>query len=144
MDVGCGWGLRGIFCAKKLGADVFSVDSDPEVFPFLDLHNEINKVKITKMKRGLGGLTLEGLQGFDVMVGADLCFWDNLAPVLKRLINRARKASVRMVLTADPGRQPFYDLCEYFLKTEGGENLGWKIKSPRKMEGRILKIGSLA
>jgi 2-polyprenyl-3-methyl-5-hydroxy-6-metoxy-1,4-benzoquinol methylase len=31
MDVGCGWGLLGIFCAKKLGALVTSVDNDPEV-----------------------------------------------------------------------------------------------------------------
>jgi predicted nicotinamide N-methyase len=144
MDVGCGWGLLGIFCAKRLGAAVTSVDSDPEVFPFLDLHAEINKVKITTMNRGLGGLTVEDLRSFDVLVAADICFWDNLAPVLKRLINRALKADVRMVLIADPGRQPFYDLGEYFSKTKGSETLEWTVKIPRKMEGRILKIGSFS
>lgn len=143
MDVGCGWGLLGIYCAKKLGAQVTSVDSDPEVFPFLDLHARINKVKVTAMKRGLGGLTAGDLRGFDVLVGADICFWDDLTPVLKRMINRVLRAGVRMVLIADPGRQPFYDLGEYFSKTNGAEMLEWSIKSPRKMEGRILKIGSI-
>ena len=66
---------------KKLGADVTSVDSDPEVFPFLDLQVEINNVKITTMKRGLGRLTAQDLRGFDVLVGAEICFWDNLTPV---------------------------------------------------------------
>jgi len=143
MDVGCGWGLLGIYCAKKLGASVTSVDSDPEVFPFLDLHAEINKVQLTTMKRGLGGLTAGDLQGFDVLVGADVCFWDNLALTLKRLINRALKAGVRMVLIADPGRPPFYDLGDYYSKANGAEILDWRIKSPRKMEGRILKIVSI-
>jgi predicted nicotinamide N-methyase len=140
MDVGCGWGLLGIYCAKNLGAEVTSVDSDPEIFPYLDLHAEIHKEKITRMKRGLGGLTVEDLRGFDVLVQADICFWDNLAPVLKKLINRALKAGVRMVLIADPGRQPFYDLAKYFSKGNGVENLGLRISSPRRMEGRILKI----
>jgi predicted nicotinamide N-methyase len=129
---------------KKIWADVTSVDSDMEVLPFLDLHAEINKVKITTMKRGLGGLTVGDLQGFDVLVGADVCFWDDLTPVLKRLINRALKAGVRMVLIADPGRQPFCDLAEYYSKGNGAEILEWRIRGPRKMEGRILKIGSLS
>jgi predicted nicotinamide N-methyase len=144
MDIGCGWGLLGIYCAKKLGAEVTSVDSDPAVFPFLDLHAEINKVKITTMKRGLGGLTAQDLRGFDILVGADICFWDDLMLPLKRMINRALRAGVRMVLIADPGRQPFYDLGEYFSKTNGAEIMKWKISSPRKMEGRILKIGSIS
>jgi predicted nicotinamide N-methyase len=144
IDAGCGWGLLGIYCAKKLGAAVTSVDSDAEVFPYLDLHAKINKVKITPMKRGLGGLTVGDLRGFDVLVGADICFWDNLALTLKRLINRALRAGVRMVLVADPGREPFYDLGEYFSRTKGAEILEWKTRRPRKMEGRILKIGSLS
>jgi predicted nicotinamide N-methyase len=144
MDVGCGWGLLGIFCAKKLGADVTSVDSDPEVFPFLGLHAEINKVEITKMKRGLGGLTVGDLRGFDVLVGADICFWDDLELTLKKLINRALRAGVRMVLIADPGRPPFYDLGEYYSKGNGTEILDCRISSPRRTEGKILKIGSIS
>jgi predicted nicotinamide N-methyase len=144
MDAGCGWGLLGIYCAKQLGALVTSVDSDPEVFPYLQLQAAINRAKITTMKRGLGGLANGDLRGFDVLVGADICFWDNLALALKRLINRALRAGFRMVLIVDPGRQQFYDLGEYFSKTKGSEILEWRIKRPRKMEGKILKIGSLS
>jgi predicted nicotinamide N-methyase len=96
------------------------------------------------MKRGLGGLTAQDLRGFDVLVGADICFWDNLALALKRLINRALKAGVQMVLIADPGRQPFNDLGDYYSKTKGAEILDWKIRRPRNTEGRILKIGSIS
>jgi hypothetical protein len=60
------------------------------------------------------------------------------------MINRALRAGVRMALIADPGRQPFYDLGVYFSKTRGAEILEWRIRSPKKMEGRILKIGSLS
>lgn len=144
MDAGCGWGLLGIYCAKELGAVVTSVDSDPEVFPYLKLHAAVNKVDVTTMRRPLGGLTREELCGLDILVGADICFWDDLAYALKRLINRALKAGVRMVLIADPGRPPFYELGEYFSRTRKSEILDWTIRRPRKKEGRILKIGALS
>ena len=44
MEVGCGWGLGGIYCAKKYGAAVTGVDKDPQVFPYLLLHAEINSI----------------------------------------------------------------------------------------------------
>ena len=53
MEVGCGWGLAGIYCAKNHGARVTGVDIDPDVFLFLDLHAEINGVRIKTLKRKL-------------------------------------------------------------------------------------------
>ena len=44
IDVGCGWGLAGIWCAKKLGSEVTSVDADPNVFPYLAAAASINGV----------------------------------------------------------------------------------------------------
>lgn len=43
-EVGCGWGLAGIFCARAFGARVVAVDADPEVFPYLQLHASVNHV----------------------------------------------------------------------------------------------------
>lgn len=143
MDVGCGWGLAGIYCVKKHNALVTAVDADPEIFPFLRLHAEVNKVEIATMKRAFGGLTCEDLKGFDVLIGADICFWDNLIYSLKRLINQALRAGVRMVLIADPGRSTFYELAEYFVESQGGEILSRTVQRPRRIQGRILKIGSL-
>ena len=143
LDMGCGWGLAGIYCAKKHNAVVTGLDIDPDVFPYLLLHSEINKVKIATMKRGFGGLTGNDLKNFDVLIGADICFWDKLARSLKRLINRAFKTGSRMVLIADPGRPTFNELAEYFAEKRGAEILDWTVQRPRRIQGRILKVGSL-
>jgi len=141
MEVGCGWGLVGIYCAKRYGALVTAVDIDPEVFPFLRLHADINGVKIATMRKGFGGLTVEDLTNIDVLMGADVCFWDSIVYSLKRLVNRALRAGVKMVLIADPGRSPFDELGNYFVSRQLGETLDWTVQRPRRIQGRILKIG---
>ena len=143
MEVGCGWGLAGIYCAKRHNALVTAVDSDKEVFPYLQLHAAINKVEIKTMKRGLGGLKVQDLRGFDVLIGADICFWDELALSLKRLISRALRAGVRMILIADPGRSPFFKVGEHFVRSQESKLLDWSTKRPRPIKGRILKITQL-
>lgn len=143
MEVGCGWGLAGIYCAKKHGAVVTAVDIDPEVFPYLCLHADINNVKISTMKKGFGGLTAEHLKNIDVLIGADICFWDKMVYSLKRLVNRALRTGVRAVLIADPGRPTFDALAAYFVKKRKAELLEWTTQRPRRIQGRILKIGFL-
>ena len=142
MEIGCGWGLLGIYCAKKYGARVISVDVDPEVFPFLRLHAEVNEVQISTMKKGFDGLRTTHLQQVDALVGADICFWDTLVRPLKNLILRALRAGVKQVLISDPGRSPFEEVGEYFVNKRGGEILDWTSQRPRRSEGRILKIGN--
>ena len=143
LDMGCGWGLAGIYCAKKHNAVVTGIDIDPEVFPYLRLHSEINKVKIATMKRGFGGLTGSDLKNFDVLIGADICFWDKLVRSLKTLINRALKTGPRMILIADPGRPPLDELAKYVAEKRDAETLDWTVQRPRHIQGRILKVGSL-
>jgi predicted nicotinamide N-methyase len=140
MEVGCGWGLAGIYCAKRHNAVVTALDSDKEVFPYLQLHAAINKVEIKTMKRGLGGLQVQELRGFDVLIGADICFWDEMALSLKRLIARALRAGVRTILIADPGRPPFFKVGEHFARSQETKRLDWSTKRPRPINGRILKI----
>ncbi len=107
MELGCGWGLAGIYCAKKHDASVTGVDIDPEVFPFLNLHADINGVKINTLKRSFSGLASQDLKGLDVMIGADICFWEKQIEQLKRLIVRALRQGVGLVLISDPGRPTF-------------------------------------
>ncbi len=142
MEVGCGWGLAGIYCAKKHDATVTGVDIDAEVFPYLHLHAEINKVEISVMNKGFDGLTGRLLKDVDVLIGADICFWDNMTDPLKRLVLRALRAGVGLVVIADPGRPPFHKLCEYFLEKRGAKTLDWATRRPRHIRGRLLKIGS--
>ena len=143
MEIGCGWGLLGIYCAKKYGARVISVDLDPEVFPFLRLHAKVNEVEISTMKKGFDGLRTKHLQQVDLLIGADICFWDTMVRPLKNLILRALRAGVQQVLISDPGRSPFEEIGEYFVNKRGGEILDWTSQRPRRSEGRILKIGSI-
>jgi predicted nicotinamide N-methyase len=140
MDVGCGWGLAGIYCAKKHGAVVTGVDIDPEVFPFLRLHAEINGVRINTMRRSFQGLTKNHLRNVDVLLGADICFWDSMVDPLKKLIRRALRSGVEMVLIADPGRSTFDKLGEYFCDEMKGEILDWEVRRPRRIEGQILRV----
>lgn len=112
LDIGCGWGPLSIFAAKQLGCDVTAVDADEDVFPYLQLHAEINDVEITQEQARFEKLTEARLGTFEHVVGADICFWDELTPVLYNLIRRALRAGVKQIIIADPGRSPFYDLAE--------------------------------
>ncbi|MGD8982523.1 MAG: methyltransferase domain-containing protein [Desulfobacteraceae bacterium] len=140
MDVGCGWGLAGIYCAKRHGAVVTGVDIDTEVFPFLRLHAEINGVRITTMRKSFQGLTENHLQNVDVLLGADICFWDSMIDPLKKLIRRALRAGVDTVLIADPGRTTFDRLGEHLCEELKGEILDWEVRRPRRIEGQILRV----
>lgn len=138
--MGCGWGLAGIYCAKKHGALVTWVDIDPEVLPFLRLHGEINGVETRFMRRSFNGIYEKHLAGFDVLIGADICFWDDMVLPLKRLILRARRAGVGLVLIADPGRSPFEELGKYFMAQGTGKVMHCSTQRPRKIQGRLLEI----
>ena len=142
MEVGCGWGLAGIYCAKKHGAIVTGVDIDAEVFAFLRLQADINKVEVGTMKKTFVSVTEMQLRDVDVVIGSDVCFWDTMVEPLKRFIRRALRAGVRLVLIADPGRPPFEKMGEYFVKTSRGETFNWTARRPRRIQGRLLKIGS--
>jgi predicted nicotinamide N-methyase len=142
MEVGCGWGLLGIYCAKKHGAAVTGVDIDPDVFPYLRLHSEINNVEITTLRKGFNGLTGRLLTNVDELIGADICFWEKMVDPLRRLIRRSLRAGVQRVLIADPGRSPFEDLGEYFVERGRGQILDWSIRHPRNIQGRILEIAN--
>jgi hypothetical protein len=92
------------------------------------------------MKRGFDQLRCRDLAGTDVLLGADICFWDNMVDPLRRLINRAKRAGVKLVLIADPVRSPFEELCEYFIGKRGGALLHCSVQRPREILGQILKI----
>jgi len=140
MDVGCGWGLAGIYCAKKHGAVVTSVDADPAVFPYLRLHAEINGVRVTPVKKSFQEVTGKELKNVDVLLGADICFWDSMTDPLKKLIRRALHTGVETVLIADPGRPPFHALGEVCCKEMQAEVLDWQVRRPRRIQGQILKV----
>jgi len=140
LEIGCGWGLTGIFCAKKFDAAVTAVDIDPDIYPYLELHARINKVNVEFLNKGFDKISSRRLRDIDMIIGSDICFWDNLIDPLRRLIQRARRASVGRVLIADPGRPTFDNLVDSLVPKRGLEVLDCEIKKPRRMSGKILQI----
>ena len=140
LEVGCGWGLLSVYCAKKHKVVVTGADIDRNVLPYGMFHAEINNVNVSFIQKGFEHLRKKDLENYDIILGADICFWDHMTDLLKNLILRAKRAGVRQVFISDPIRSPFESLCEYFNEERGGELIDWIAPEPREILGQILKI----
>lgn len=140
VDVGCGWGIGGIWCARRYGSQVTSVDADPNVFPYLDVVADLNGVQTQHQVRRFEQLSTRQLAQHDLMIGADICFWDELVKPVYNLVNRAIKAGVGQVILADPERPTFVDMAERVIDRHGGELLDWTTRGPTSDSGVLLVI----
>lgn len=140
IDVGCGWGASGIWCAKKLGADVTSMDADPAVFPFLEVAAKLNGVSTTPLVKRFEKLTTRRLSQFDMLIATDICFWDELVDPVYKMVNRAVQAGVKHILIADPERPTFHEMAERCVKKHCAELIEWETHSPIKARGAIMII----
>jgi predicted nicotinamide N-methyase len=140
IDVGCGWGLAGIWCAKTLGAEVTSVDADPNVFPYLQAAASINDVSTGHLVSRFEKLTTKKLAEYDMLIAADICFWDELVDPVANMVNRAVKAGVKQILIADPERSPFFEVADRCMRRHCAEVVEWETKSPLSAQGAILVI----
>ena len=142
MHIGCGWGPLAISAAKRLGCRVTAVDADADVFPYLALHAAINKVEVETLRCRFERLTKQRLNGVDVITGADICFWDELTPVLFNLIRRALGQGVKRVIIADPGRSPFYELAERCEARFNARVVERRTQTPRSLSADLLIVES--
>ncbi len=140
MEVGCGWGLASIFCAKEFGARITGTDADDNVFPYLDLHAAANSVKMERYTAKFQDLTVTELSEFDLILGADICFWNKLVKPLWKLVNNAMDAGVKQVIIADPGREPFEAVAKKSLKKFNAERLEREIADPVKAYGFLCVV----
>lgn len=141
VEVGCGWGLLGIYCAKNFDARATGVDSDRNVLPFMELHAAINNVKVQSKCGTFESLTVDYLSNVDIILGSDICFWDEMTRSLYNLMRRASKAGVKRTIIADPCRPPFNDLvikCKE--KFEGTESVEKWLARPVHASGEILIV----
>ena len=140
LDIGCGWGLTGLFLAKEYGAQVTGIDIDASVAPFLGLQASINDCQIDFQARGFESLSAEELTAFSTIVGTDICFWDELTEPLFELIGLALESGVERIIIADPGRPPFWDLVDLCMQNFAAEVVTRRIYQPWKTEKFILSI----
>lgn len=137
MDIGCGWGLLGIFCAKHFASNALLVDADSNVFPYVNRHEQLNDVRVNTICANFNEISAAHLTNQDVIVGSDICFWPQLATQLRLLIGNAVKAEVKQIVLADPGRETFLHLAE-FCKHHYGATL-----HKRTVAGRTTSKGYL-
>lgn len=139
LEVGCGWAIAAIYCAKKWQCKVAGLDIDKSVFPFAQLHAEINGVKLEEYAKSYQKASAKFLTDFDVMLGGDICFWDELSKPLYNLTRRAVDNGVRVVL-ADPGRPPFMKVAEKACAKLGGELFPHVVGKPYNTSAWVLEV----
>ena len=140
LDVGCGWGLTSIFLAKEYAANVTGLDIDSGVEPFLQLQAHVNQCHINFECGGFEGLTAKELSAFDLIVAADICFWDEMVDPLLEFFKKALESGVQRIVIADPGRPPFWSLCDRSVDSFNAEIVTRRIYEPWRTEKFILVI----
>ncbi len=138
LEVGCGWGLSGIFCAKTLAAKVTSLDADKSVFPYLQLHAQINGVKVETWCNRYEKIRKLDLAEFDLVIAADVCFWDAMVDPLFKLVRRAQQVGTVRVVMADPGRPTFREMAQRCVDKFDAEYENWHLAAPYNTSGLIL------
>jgi Predicted methyltransferase len=140
MDIGCGWGLLGIYCAKHFASDIVSVDADSGVFPYVRTHETLNDVSVRTEQATFGELKHADFVEQDVIVGADICFWPSMVKELKALISRAMMAGVKKIILADPGRTTFLQLAEHCKENYITRLEPWQSQEQTTSKGMLLII----
>lgn len=139
LDVGCGWGPTSIFLANA-GHIVTGLDVDDQVFPFLDVQAALNDVSVKTRQGAMASMKKADLEKYDVIVGGDICFWDELTDEWFAMLKRAASAGVKKLVLADPGRQPFLDLVDKCFDRWDCDMHTWYCLEPKKFTGSLLIV----
>ncbi|EGG95203.1 hypothetical protein IMCC1989_1457 [gamma proteobacterium IMCC1989] len=140
LEIGCGWGIGGVFLAKNYDATVTALDADESVFPYLHYHADINGVNVTTVKERYENVSVDMLSEFDMVIASDICFWDEMTKPLSDLIHRCYQAGVERVVMTDPGRQPFRDMAEECFEKYAAIYENWSVPHPYNISGLVLDI----
>ncbi len=110
LEIGCGWGILGLFLAKNYACKLISSDLDEKVLPIVDAHADLNSLKVKTLAQSFSNLSDECLKSNDIIVGVEVCYSEEVAKEICELINRAFKFNVQQIFIADPGRPDFLDI----------------------------------
>lgn len=143
MDIGCGWGLVGIFCAKHFDSKVVLIDADCNVFPYAHSHRELNQVELRTCQARFDELKPVDFASQDVILGSDICFWPELSTQLKSLVPIALQARVKKIIFADPGRNTFMQFADYCAQHFNARLEKWELQGRTKTRGYLLIIDNV-
>jgi predicted nicotinamide N-methyase len=142
LELGCGWGPASVYCASQQKARVTGLDVDDSVFPYLDMMAAANDCKVKALHASFNDMKVAQLEKFDCIIGADICFWESLTDDLFRLFKRAKKAGVKKIILADPGRSTYEELLQRCEKTwpEAFSHNYWYALEPKRFEGQLMVL----
>lgn len=140
VEIGCGWAAAGVHTAVHWHTNVTGVDVDENVFPYMHMLASLNDVKLQQLHKKIEDLDDDDLRSADLIIGSDICFWDELVQPIFDMINRGFANRVKRVVLADPGRAPFYELADLCAETWEAELLSWYAVEPSKFAGEILVV----
>jgi len=100
-------------------------------------------VEVCTRQASFSDLDGEALRGHEVMLGADICFWDELTQPLLELVERALQAGIQQIVLADPGRPPFHALSDRCVARLGAETKSWELDEPVRVRAELLIVGTL-
>lgn len=144
LEIGCGWAPIAIYAASQIGLKATGMDIDDSVFPYMDVHSEMNDCRVKALHSSYADLTSAQLSKYDLLIGADICYWDNLIDELLAMFERAFAAGVQQIIIADPGRSTFVKLCDLCeqLWPEHFVHEYWYALEPKRMEGQLLILAN--
>ncbi len=138
LEIGCGWGLLGVYLAKVHGCHVTCTDLDELVLPIAQLQADLNGVSIKTKRSSFDEFKQSFLNSFDLIIGAEICYSEEIGRDVIKLVETAFGGTVNHVLIADPGRPDFDDFhkhCEEHYKTE-------LFQLPGSVNGKTTKLVS--
>lgn len=110
LEVGCGWGILGLYLAKKFNCDALLTDKDDKVLPLVHSHAELNNLKVDTAAASFTSLTDDQLSRTNAIFGVEVCYSQEAATDLSNLFARACKLGVQQIFIVDPGRPDFLDI----------------------------------
>lgn len=142
LELGCGWAPIAIYAASQQQAKATGMDIDDQVFPYMDLHAEINDCRVKALHSPFSDLDNKQLSRFKVLAGADICYSSELNQELLALFERAEQSGVESIIIADPGRSTFLELCDQCEARwpKAFQHDYWYALEPKRMEGQIMRL----
>ncbi len=140
LEIGCGWGMLGIYCAKTFDARVTLTDADANVLPYAQAHAHLNQVNVCTKQLAFSEIGDAELTDTEILMGSDICFWDEIVKPLQSLFTRALQRGVKRIVLADPGRPPFMRLAAMFVAEHNAQLISWSLNNSAKTRGEILVI----
>lgn len=140
IELGCGWGLGGLYLQKHCGVEVAATDIDSNVFAYQELLCRHNATRVPIHHCSVQELGSWDLQPVDLLIGADICYTAEIARHIETLcLQLAHQGGGQLVL-ADSGRAPFLALSKHLARRYPLEMTHLTLDLPTRVSGQVLHV----